>query len=207
MEWGFTWVLVLRFWFGHVRCSGTALPGTALPGTALPQDRPSPGPPFPWTAQKFRFFFPLPPQNSFFSSLSGGGLLVEFWCEAAGVSHHSPRAQTCTIKGPGLHKNHQNSTRRYTVSDKNRAKGDGKKTRNFVRFSGGGSAGRGPAEGGPGEGCPAQRGPNHTTNTNYNHNNKEPQETTNTHQHQQIHPHNNTDTTTTTIVQSGEAPF
>ena len=27
---------------------------------------------------KFRAFFPLPPQNSFFSSLSGG-LLVEFW--------------------------------------------------------------------------------------------------------------------------------
>ena len=29
-------------------------------------------------AQNFAFFFPLPPQNSFFSSLSGG-LLVEFW--------------------------------------------------------------------------------------------------------------------------------
>ena len=47
---------------------GTALPKTTLPGTALPLDRP-----------KFRsFFFPLPPQNSFFSSLSGC-LLVEFW--------------------------------------------------------------------------------------------------------------------------------
>ena len=31
-------------------------------------------------AQNFALFFPLPPQNSFFSSLSGG-LLVEFgWC-------------------------------------------------------------------------------------------------------------------------------
>ena len=46
-------------------------PGTVLPRTALPLDRP-----------KFRSFFPLPPQNSFFSSLSGG-LLVEFrwWFE------------------------------------------------------------------------------------------------------------------------------
>ena len=62
--------------------------------TALPRDRPSPGPPFPWTAlpldrPKFRsFFFPLPPQNSFFSSLSGGssrGILVVF--EAPGPSN------------------------------------------------------------------------------------------------------------------------
>ena len=60
------WVLVSRFWFGHVRCPRTILPRTALPRTALSLDRP-----------KFRSFFPLPPQNSFFSSLSGG--LVEFW--------------------------------------------------------------------------------------------------------------------------------
>ena len=63
---------VSRFWFGHVRCprdrpSRTALPGTALPGTALPG-----------TAQNLLFFFPLPPQNSFCSSLSGC-ILVEFW--------------------------------------------------------------------------------------------------------------------------------
>ena len=38
---------------------GTALPGTALPGTALPT-----------TAQNFALFSPLPPQCSFFSSLS-----------------------------------------------------------------------------------------------------------------------------------------
>ena len=54
------WVLVSRFWFGHVEC---------------PQDRPSreppfpgppfPGPPSPWTAQNFALFSPLPPQNSF----------------------------------------------------------------------------------------------------------------------------------------------
>ena len=51
--------------------------------TALPLGRPSPGPPFPGPPfpgppKISRFFFPLPPQNSFFSSLSGG-LLVEFW--------------------------------------------------------------------------------------------------------------------------------
>ena len=41
------WVLVSRFWFGHVG-----------PGTALPENRPSPGPPFPWTTQNFALFFP-----------------------------------------------------------------------------------------------------------------------------------------------------
>ena len=44
---------------------------------------PSAGPPLfrtalRWTAQNFALFSPLPPQNSFFSFLSGG-LLVEFW--------------------------------------------------------------------------------------------------------------------------------
>ena len=89
-------------------------------------DNPSPGPP-----KISRFFFPLPPQNSFFSSLS---VLLEFWwclkrrdvqmcafgvlrlsCRApaarsggaAGVSHDSLRVQTCTFEGPGL----QNTTK------------------------------------------------------------------------------------------------
>ena len=31
--------------------------------------------------------------------------------EAAGASHHRPRAQTCTFQGPGLQKHHQNSTK------------------------------------------------------------------------------------------------
>ena len=44
----YVWVLVSRFWFGHVRCPWTALPVTALPGTALP-----------WTAQNFALFFSL----------------------------------------------------------------------------------------------------------------------------------------------------
>ena len=47
--------------------------------------------------------------------------------EAAGVSHHSPRAQTCTFEGPGLHKHHQNSTRRHTVRDKKSETGCGRR--------------------------------------------------------------------------------
>ena len=48
------WVLVSRF--GLDRPS----PGPPFPWTALPLDRPSPGPPFPWTAQNFALFFPSP---------------------------------------------------------------------------------------------------------------------------------------------------
>ena len=99
----------------------TALPRTALPRTALPLDRP-----------KFWFFFPLPPQNSFFSSLSSG-LLVEFWwcflkargpsnvhvwalwllCETPealgppGLRTRTRELQTCTLERPGL----QNTTK------------------------------------------------------------------------------------------------
>ena len=42
------------------------------------QDFPSPGPPRPPDRPKFRSFFSLPPEISFFL-LSLGGLLVEFW--------------------------------------------------------------------------------------------------------------------------------
>ena len=31
--------------------------------------------------------------------------------KAAGASHDSPRAQTCTFQGPGIQKHHQNSTK------------------------------------------------------------------------------------------------
>ena len=79
---------VSRFLFGHVRCPpgppspgppspGPPSPGPPSPGPPSPdrppRDRPSPGPP-----KISLFFFSLPPQNSFFSSLSGC-LLVEFW--------------------------------------------------------------------------------------------------------------------------------
>ena len=56
---------------------------------------------------------------------------------AAGVSHDSPRAQTCTFQGPGLQKHHQNSTR-------------GRKKSEIL----GGPAEGGPKKGGPGKGGP-----------------------------------------------------
>ena len=59
---------------------------------------------------KFRAFFPLPPPFSLFS-LSEGPLVsfLSLWwfylvLQAAGVSHDSPRAQTCTFDSPGLQK-------------------------------------------------------------------------------------------------------
>ena len=64
--------------------------------TTPPPDHPSAGPPLRWTAQNFALFFPLPPQNSFFSSLSGG-LLVEFWWCFKG-----PDPQMCTFGVLGL---------------------------------------------------------------------------------------------------------
>ena len=60
---------VSRFWFGHVR---------DRPSRDRPSDRPSLGRPSPGPPKISLFFFPLPPQNSFFSSLSGC-LLVDFW--------------------------------------------------------------------------------------------------------------------------------
>ena len=88
-----------------------------------------------WGPKISRFFFPS--RHSFFFFLV---FFVEFWlclkragtlkcarlefsgCRvrapaarsggAAGVSHDSPRAQTCTFEGPGLQKHHQNSTKR-----------------------------------------------------------------------------------------------
>ena len=79
MVWGFT----CGCWFqgfGLVMfgAPGTVLPAfprTAFPRTAL-RGPPFRGPPFPWTAQNVALCFPLPQQNSFFSSVSGS-LLVE----------------------------------------------------------------------------------------------------------------------------------
>ena len=76
-------------------------------------------------------------QDLYFSRLVGAST------KAAGVSHDSPRAQTCTI-GPDLQKHHQNSTRRPPERKRKRANmgaGEGKKTRNFGRSTGGGSGG------------------------------------------------------------------
>ena len=71
-----------------------------------PGTRPCRGPPFPLDRPKFRFFFPVPPQNSFFSSLSGGVFsLNSGWCFwrpeplnvhvwALGLSCETPAAPT-----------------------------------------------------------------------------------------------------------------
>ena len=126
-------------------------------------------------------------------------------------SHHNPRAQTCTIEGPGLHKNHQNSTRRCTVSDKNRAKlvaGDGKKKAKFWAVLRRGV----PPEGGPGEGCPAQRGPNHHQHEpqpqqqRTTRNNKHTPTPTNTPTQQHRHNNNNNSTIWRGSVLTGEEP-
>ena len=53
---------------------------------------------------------------------------------AAGASHDSPRAQTCTFKGPGLQKQLQNSTRRPPREGRMNENGEReteKKARNF----------------------------------------------------------------------------
>ena len=113
------WVLVSRFGLDR-------LPGTVLPGTAFPLDRPSPGPPFPCTAQNFALFFSSPaairsflPSLGVFSLNFGG--VFEGWdpemctfglsgCRvkprappdrAAGARTRQPELQTCTFQGPG----------------------------------------------------------------------------------------------------------
>ena len=77
----------------------------------------------------------------------------EGWAlKPAGVSHDSPRAQTCTLEGPGLQKHHQNSTRRPPEREREKKSengdGRGKKQREIL----GGLAEGGPAEGGSGGG-------------------------------------------------------
>ena len=141
------WVLVSRFWFGHVRCPRTALPGTALPGP------PFPGPPkislffFSLSRRKIRSFLPSPEVLSL--NFVGvwkrqGRQMCKFGLSGccvkprrfggAGVSHE--KLQTCTFEGPGLRKHHQNSTRRPPEREKKNefcgGRGE-KKKRNFRR--------------------------------------------------------------------------
>ena len=105
-----------------------------------------------WEGPKFRvFFFSLSPLIFvLFLSLTVCLHVFFWWCleapglsnvhvwsslvvvrspggpKAAGVSHHSPRAQTCTSEGPSLHKDHQNSTRRHTVRERKNDSGGGR---------------------------------------------------------------------------------
>ena len=53
-----------------------------------------------------RFFPLLPPQFSFFSPSLGGSFVEFWWC----LKRRGP--EMCTFQGPGLHKHHQNSTKR-----------------------------------------------------------------------------------------------
>ena len=165
-----------------------------------------------WGAQNFALFFPVPPQNSFFS----------FLCGAAGVSHDSPRAQTCTFEGPGLQKHHQNSTRRHPErEEKNEfCGGRGKKKSKILGGPGEGGPGKGgpgkggpgkggpgkggPGKGGPGKGGPGKGGPgkggehDQTKTLKPPHGNRETKTHKHTHKHTQTHTHTNTHTQTHT---------
>ena len=79
----------VNFWmlnFGTTKCGapkGGAPKGGAQKGGAQKRGAPKGGGPEGWSPERWgpkisRFFFPVPPQNSFFFALSGG-LLVEFW--------------------------------------------------------------------------------------------------------------------------------
>ena len=130
-----------------------------------------------------RFFFPPPPQFSFyflslgvlswnFGGVRSAGALIcarlEFsGCRvrapaarsggAAGVSHDCPRAQMCTFQGPGLQKHQQKNSTKGPQNRERRMKivaGGGKKKSKIL----GGPAEGCPAEGCPAEGCPAEGG-------------------------------------------------
>ena len=133
------WVLVQSLvWTALL---GTALPldrpspGPPFPWAALSLDRPPPGPPFPWTAQNFTLFYPLPPQNSFLSSLSGC-LLVEFWwclkCRGPemctfGLSKRAHLSAPALQTPPKFHEKTPREGRKERILWRER----GKKARNF----------------------------------------------------------------------------
>ena len=134
-----------------------------------------------------RFFSPSPAPIFALSSLSGS-LLVEFWwffegretqmCTfglldkrvetpaASGPPGLSPRAQTCTFEGPGLHKNHQNSTRRHTVRERKITKWWRERGKKRAKFWG---VRRKVVQGSPNQQQPQQHIQQHTTqNTQQN---------------------------------------
>ena len=153
---------------------------------------------------KFRALFPSPFHRFRSLCLSHGvssrGFLVVF--EAAGVSHNSPRAQTCTFGGSRVcHENHHNSTRRHPERETKRAKmgaGEGEKKKRNVGRSRGGRSRRGGSGGRTAHNTQHTTHNKHTTHTQHTHN------TTHTHthttQHTQ-HTHNPTHTTHTPHTQ------
>ena len=83
-------------WFHGFRCGVSRVgAGFKVLVFALHPDRPFPGPPFPWIAQNFALFF-SPPQNSFFSLLSGGHLVEFWWCF---LKRRDPRMCTFGVLG------------------------------------------------------------------------------------------------------------
>ena len=75
-----------------------------------------------------------------------------------GVSHDSPRAQTCTFQCPGFQKHHQNSTRRHPERQKKNEKGLEREKKKSEILGG-------PAEGGLAQGGPGKSKPTTTTTT------------------------------------------
>ena len=125
---------------------------------------------------KFRAFFPSSATIFFLLSLSWGPFVEFWWClkrrglkcarlefsgcrvrapaarsgGAAGVSHDSPRAQTCTFQGSGLQKHQQNSTQGPQERERRmKIVAGGKKKSEILG---------GPAEGCRAEGCRAEGG-------------------------------------------------
>ena len=139
-----------------------------------------------WGAQNLSLFSPLPPQNSFFSSLSGGFLVEFWWClkrrgpemctfGVLGLSCASPggpvwwgrrgftrqsESPHVHISGPRRFKHHQNSTRKPPErEEKNEFCGGREKKKSEIL---GGPAEGGPGKGGkggPGKGGPGKGGP------------------------------------------------
>ena len=72
----------IRFWpiFGYCFGPGHFWPIQFGIWCARKGGGPKGGGPGRWEAQNFALFFPFPPHNSFFSSLSGGLLLEFWWC-------------------------------------------------------------------------------------------------------------------------------
>ena len=136
-------------------------------------------------AQNFALFFPSPAPIFALFCLSLGSILVVFWwcLEAPGPSNvHVWRAETCSLEGPGLHKHHQNSTRRHTVRDKKNemVAGEGKRAKFW------GVRRRGVRRKGSGAGWSKPTTTTTTTNhTNHNNNTRTAKQTTTHNQTQQ----------------------
>ena len=85
------WVLVLKFWFGHVRCRRNR----------PSRDRPFPEPPFPWTAQNLALFSLSRLHFVLFLSLSKC-LLVESLRGRRGFTRQPENSKRAHLSAPAL---------------------------------------------------------------------------------------------------------